>query len=362
MALTLTQLFQTYTTEDKLTSLLAAAQAKGLPTDDWTPGSLVRTILELEALENADYSQNTNSLAQVAFLSTAMADWLSLRGKDWYGLDRIPAVRAEMTVGMQNNSGSDITLVPGQLKARNTQGVVFTIVGEGTIGAGGGYSYMAWRADTAGSAGNEGPSVLLTPVPGLALDGMDDLYLPGVDEESDSAYRARCLLRWSSIGAGMNDDSYRYSALNYQGGGVCTHVKVVTPTTGQGVVNVYLSGPGGPMGSYAVEQIQAVLRAKAGSAITVNAYAAGQTNVAVVANVRLNGKVAWSTFSAAAQNAIRAHIATLEIGETLYLSQLVELIMACDGVVNAVVTQPTTDTVPTALNVCTYMTPTFTQV
>ena len=125
MALTLEQLFTVYTPDQCKQRLLDRCAAKGLPITDWEEGGVARTLIEIEAQENSDFSYNRRELAKSAFLDTARGDWLTLLAEDFFGLPRAPATRAEHKMILKNESQSGISLEPGQMWFVNDQGLRF---------------------------------------------------------------------------------------------------------------------------------------------------------------------------------------------------------------------------------------------
>ena len=75
------------------------------------------------------------------------------------------------------------------------------------------------RAESPGTAYNvSGSTLLLTPVSpalaGVTVTAASDWIAPsGTPEESDASLRARCRLRWSTLGRGATLEAYQYNAL-----------------------------------------------------------------------------------------------------------------------------------------------------
>ena len=86
------------------TAALELAEAVGLPVSTWRTGDPTRTMLraDADAFETLDAAQA--EYAKAGFLEDAEGDWLTLRAKDVYGVEREEATFATSTVTLSNLS------------------------------------------------------------------------------------------------------------------------------------------------------------------------------------------------------------------------------------------------------------------
>lgn len=359
MARTLTQLFASYTPDECKARLLARCTAKGFPITDWNDGGVARTLIEIEAQENSDFSANSAELAKAIFFETAVGDdWVTLDAKDWFSTNRGPATYAVRVAVCTNNGTGPITVVAGQLYFASGSGLRYTNLYGYTLAVGATVAILA-RAELAGSAYNVPITALLTPIPGLTLDS-DAFAAPGADAESNTSLKTRCYAKWATLGSGMAADAYKSWALGYGSAVVVTRVKVSTAPDGSGVVTVLLAGPAGVVGGADVTGVQTLLRSKAGNSTTVNCASATGLAAGITAAVTVRATETTSAAYIIAANAlIAAYIATLEIGGTFYLAQLVELLMTPVGAVNVTVSLPAADLTASATQILAFATPTL---
>jgi len=111
-----------------------------------------------------------------------------------------------------------------------------------------------------------------------------------------------------------------------------------------GSVTVRITGPGGSVpGSDVIAAVQSALAAQdlANITIIVGTFTAVPTNVAVTTT--LSPSYALSDVSAAVQNAIAQYINNLDVGATLYVSGIVDAVFGLPGIVDLVVTTPSSN-------------------
>lgn len=96
-------------------------------------------------------------------------------------------------------------------------------------------------ADTPGSVGNDyaGPILPITTIPGLTSAIMTDILIPGEDEETDDALRARLIDALNNPAFGGNIAAYRQTALAIEGVGA---VQVWPTWDGGGTVKLSILG------------------------------------------------------------------------------------------------------------------------
>lgn len=348
---TLSELFSSSTPDEAKARLLARLQTLGLPITDWASGGVERTIVEVEAQENSDFSLAQVPLAQSAFLSTAQGAWLDVVAYECFGrITRYPATYATDTLTLSCVAASGpYTILPGQLwVAEITSGRRYTNTTGGVLAPGGTLD-LTIRAESAGSVYNAGVgtiTVMVTALPGVSCMNTGVDAVPGTDAESNALLIQRCHDQWSTLGYGQNADWFRYYCRNgHAYAAQVTRVRVSTDPAGSGAVSILIAGPDGVLSGAVVAAVQASLDAKIGGQISVTVASAAP------AFATLNGtayvRAAYSSaYVAAAQDAMLALVRSLEIGDPLYHAAVAEAMMAPEGAVNWIPAPMFTEIIP----------------
>jgi len=182
-------------------SIYSVAARLGLSTSTWKPGAVVRTMVTATSVVLAALSRVQVDIAKSGFVDLAEVGWLTLLARYVYGVERITETFATGTVQLNNDGGGVYALDPFDLvvansatgKAyRNTEAVA---LGAGQVGLD--VSVIAAEAGAASSATPGQLSVLTTALPGVTVDNA--VGLTGLDNERDSALRARCKERLGAL-------------------------------------------------------------------------------------------------------------------------------------------------------------------
>lgn len=359
---TMADLLTARTKDEFAARLLDRLKTKGCPVTDWESGGIERTLVEIEAQENSDFSAQQVMLAQSAFLSTAAESWVDIVAAEVYHLTRYPATYTYGALRLDClGSVGPYTILPGQLWFKDVYtGNRFTNTTGGILLPGGTLSITV-RGESAGADYNAligTITSMLTPLTGVTCTNLDNgsgswPATPGTNRESTPLLVQRCQDRWATLGYGQNKDWYRYYARNdHQYANQVTRVLVSTDPFLAGTVNVVIAGDSGPLSSDVVNAVQASLRAKVGEPITVNVYSATALAAAIVgiAYVRAGFD---TTYLAAAQAAMLALVRSLDIGESLFVSAITEQMMSPPGVVNWVAIPPTAEMNPSPTQIVT---------
>lgn len=328
-----------------LQSLIDRLAALGFAPSDWIPGSIGRTLLELEAEQLADLSQMIPKLAASGFVDLAEGEWLDLIGRSQYGLDRKPATVAEGMIRLTADAGfGPYEISVGDLWAVASNGARFNNVMGGTLPAGGSLDLRV-RAEAPGTAYNVAAGAitrLATPLPGVSVTNPAGwLLVSAIDTETDAAYRERLKLRWAELGYGATADAYRSWALTNPG---VEMVRVLADQPrGPGTVDVVLWTPGG-LADGVVAAVDAFIQARRPLCVDVRVQSATVRAVSWKATVYVP-----AARQAEAQEALAAQQAVVQrrvgIGGTLFVAALVDALMNLPGAVNAVIVQPAADIV-----------------
>ena len=209
--------------------------------DARSPNSLLAVEARVTDEVTFDLYLYQGRVAQELMPDTAQ-DWLARHAAIW-GVTQgqpIAAAGSVVAVGVAN------TLIPAQFEATAPGNAIYQSVTASTIGASGTLE-VAFTAQVAGSAGNLGSLVVLTPV--AALDGLTSLTVDangitgGQDAESLDSWRARILQRIRNPSAGGDEadwEGWAEAALP----GCVAHA--YTPGPGQVTVAIAMTGTGTP--------------------------------------------------------------------------------------------------------------------
>lgn len=272
-------------TEDELVDeqLVAMAAAEPpLPVTAWQPGDVALTLVETDAAALADLHQVVRLLGLAAFLSTAadadggVGDWLTLRAKSTFDLDRIEATftRGTVTLACTAAAGPH-NIAPGQLVLTLPNGTRYRSTNaSNVVVASGGTNTIAIQAEVAGTAGNQTLTGLVTIV-SPALAGLSVTAASGVtwitatarNREENAALVTRCRARWATLataGCGTRD-AYTFNllgALRPDGtsAGV-TRVGFLSPP-GNGDVPIRIAGATGPISDTDRDHVRTYIAAR----------------------------------------------------------------------------------------------------
>jgi hypothetical protein len=141
----------------------------------------------------------------------------------------------------------------------------------------------------------------------------------GTDEETDEALRARCKARWPSLGVAPTVDVYDLWARTASP--TITKTRAVPSPTIPGQVDLYLATAAGVTPGADVTAVADYVAAREPLTMTSNVQSACVGAIAVQATLYVeNGR--QGTAAVEAEAALEALVAGLDIGGTLYLSEL----------------------------------------
>lgn len=348
---TLSDLVSGQTKAGVLDKLIALLRLANFPTASWQPFSLSVHLTDTFASVFADATELIASIAKGGFLDLAEDSWLTLLAKSLYNEDRKAAVatRGAVTLVDAASSGPH-SYAAGTFWVANADGTRrFKNIDAVTIVQGGTQAGAIFEAETPGGDWNVGVGTLtqvLTPGgTGITVSnpaGADGTWITqqGVDEETDVALRQRCRDKWATIGSGSNDGAYRYWCTSTSS--EVTKV-ALSVDEAEGVVELVIAGPLGPVSSAALTAVQAAVAAKKPLGVQASVANATAVTTPVVGTLYLAPGAVAATAKAAVEEAITAYARTLDIGATVYVAELVAAAMGVDGVRNVVFTAPVAD-------------------
>jgi hypothetical protein len=332
----------------------------------WQSGSALRTLTEIDAAVDADFSQAQLVVAAAYFLQAWLAPtslglsapppdaWLDMVGTNVYGLSRIPATASQRLATLTAAAtAGPYTINAGAMWVADAGGKRFSNLTGGTL-ARGGTLQLTWVAEAPGSGWNSITGSL--SIIGGTLAGVtvadNGLSVSGTDAETNVAYATRCQSRWPSLASPGTSPSavFKLWALAAESaaghGTTVSRVLIYADSATPGQVDVYIAGAIGVVADQAATDVDAYIQPRVGltnsavvhkataSAITVTGtvnyvgamvtLAAVQASVAAALASYINGiaisdggstaKVYWSEVLAAvgAQLGVR-DVATLQI-------------------------------------------------
>ena len=339
--------FSQQTYQNILEQMLAQVPA----TYDTRETAPIPTALSPAAYQLAGFYISLNQVQMQAFIQTATGqalDYLAIIA----GLTRYPASPA-VRLGIFDIAvpiGSRYSTINGA-DSINFQATA------ATTGPTQGDYYYQMTAETPGTIGNDytGPILPITAIPGLNSAQITDILVPGDDEETDEAFRARIIEALNDRPFGGNIASYRTYIMAIDGVGA---VQVYPTWNGGGTVKCSVLGADYlPASATLVENVQnavdpppnqglglgtapigAQVTIVAPETLTVNVsatlllsagYAIGQVQAPVqqaIENYMLSVRQEWAT---------PVNTTSVEYQANVYLSRVVAAIVSVPGVINA---------------------------
>lgn len=221
-----------YSEGNDFNSILTRLLANVDDTLDKREGSIIYDALAPAAVELANCYVALDIYAEQTNVSTATGENLDNRAAD-YGLTRIPATKAEVTICTYdgNNTLMDVDIGSRFASPNEYGGLNYTITER--ISAG---TYTA-ECETEGSDGNSYIGMVL-PLQGINNLGNAEITAvskPGEDTEEDETFRKRIIARLSEEPFAGNKSAYRQMAIGIDGVEDC---KVFPVWAGGGTVKL----------------------------------------------------------------------------------------------------------------------------
>lgn len=304
------------TAADFYAAALELAETVGLPVTTWRTGDPTRTMFRADANAFETLDGVHAQLAASAFLETATGDWLTLRAKDVYGVERQEATFATASVTLANAGGGLYELAPGGLIVKNaTTDATFTNQATVTINPLAASTVVSVVAQEAGVGGNSAVNEIDTVV-SPALTGVSitasAVAVGGADEQSDEDLRTQCLATLGSLSPAGPADAYEYVAGNAELTGVAGVTRrTASGDNATGTVTVYVATTTTALDAPSVAAIQAAVDRWA---TPLAVLATVQSGVAVPINVQLNLTPNRPEMQAVVENALAAYFASVDFG------------------------------------------------
>lgn len=248
MTLTLEQLTTPLTVDEVRTSVYSVLETIGVSATGWKPGAVARTMVTAISVLGAAFSEIMVGLNKSRFLELAEEGWAEQVGHYDYGTDRNDATFAAGEVTLTNIAGGSYSYTPYDVTFINSStGKTYRNTESFTLAPGTPSvpttATFAVQATEVGIASNALPGAideLETALTGVSVTN-DDAVL-GLDQESLTPYKARCLAQPDTNSTGGMAGSYLYWAMRAtrpDGTSLgINRVKVVSNST-TGAVTVY---------------------------------------------------------------------------------------------------------------------------
>lgn len=341
---------QTETTSDQyLSTIIASLAAQGFPVTAWQPGNAGRSLARADAEALADLRSVIAEIARGGYLDTATGDWLDLVAGGLFDLPRVAATFSVGNVTLTCSAAAGpyaigpgaLVVTDGTRRWRSTNATTLTISSGGTLS-------VEVRAEAPGSSSNISGTLLSSAPLAPALAGVTVSAIPSwittaaVDAETDAALRARCRLRWSTLGRGANLSAYQYNTLSANVAGI-TRVQVLSGP-GNGEVTVYVAQASGTATGGQVAAVQSALDVVKPVTDTALVVAATPVVIAVTATVYVSAASDSTPNRTLATDAISAYINGLPMGSaTVDTARIGASIYAAAGIRDVDLVAPAAD-------------------
>lgn len=294
-------------------AMLGVGRVVGLPVDTWRAGDPTRAQFRgvAELVDTLDSVQV--ELAKSAFLSTAEAEWLTLRAQDVYDVERSAAEFAAPSVTFDNAGGGLFVFEPGGLVVGSTTSQS-TYSNQATLQIDPLTSdivglFIAQQAGASGSVVADSIDTIVSPpLPGVTITASSAAL--GADEQSDPGLREQCIASLGALSPDGPADAYEYVAGNVELTGVAgiTRRKAVGDNE-TGEVTVYIAATAAAVDGATVTAVQAAIDVYATPLCTLaTVVAASARSIAVT----LTG--VDSDEQDFLETVLTAHLASVELG------------------------------------------------
>lgn len=329
------------------TTVLGNLSSSGFPTTSWASTSVPVGLVNSFGRTLADAYTYLPKVAKAGLVKLSSGPFLTLLASSNYLEDRAGATRAVRNFRLADTTASPTVIAVGDIVIQSSDGRYYRNSTAGTVPASGTLD-LQFTADGTGTAYNAdvAPWSYATALPGVTLTHLA-LLTAAVDEESDPSLQTKCTSKWSTLGAGGNDDAYVYHATHTPGVTDVARVKVRRHYPVPGQVTLVLAGVSTTVAGASVTAVQAYIDpathlGKAPTCVDVFVEAAVEVTVAPVATVYRRASKA-AAISAEHATTIPGIASDTAIGGTAYRNEFIQRLMDPDGVVNVVLTTPAAD-------------------
>jgi hypothetical protein len=351
MTVSLTDLLTIPTKEQVLDKFVGLLRLAGFPTASWQTTSFMRHTVETESDLFVDISTLIQKVAKGGLIKLAGDiddSWVDLCAENVFAEARKAAIftQGKATLTDAESSGPHPIAAGAFWIANEDQTLRFVNTTADTIPLGGSVE-LTFQAESAGTDWNVGVDELteiLTPLPGvtasnIAQDTGTWITQQGADAESNSALATRCLDKWATLGAGANDEAYRYRVTSVSS--EITRARIYSP--GAGSVRIIIAGDVGPVSTAALTAAQVLVASKRPIGVPDVTVANATVYTQSIAGILYitSGKDRAAVLSAA-QASVNAFARALALGSKVSREKLIQALLVA-GVEDAELSSPAGD-------------------
>lgn len=307
-----------------------------LPTTSWQAFSVPRILIEIFAVAFSIIVNLVAKIARGGLNKYAKGKWLTLFADEVYDNQRFQGMATQGIAKVSDNAGAGpFTLQQGVFLLQTVGGLRYRAAATTTLPKDGIDVEVPMRAESPGAVYNVGGDALVvtgTPLPGItATNDVDWITVQGTDDETDPELQTRNSQKWSSLAPAFTDDGYSYYAKQASSGVARTHSRP-SPTVA-GEVDLYLASSSGGVAGPVVTAVQAALDQIEPQTCTVNVQSA-VPHVFTIAGTAFYFSSHAGTIVADTDAALVAFFSTVNVGGTMYLSQLIDALQEVPGMRN----------------------------
>lgn len=300
------------------------------------PSEASDTAIKLKLLAGEIFScqMNLDFVKRQAFLESATGEYLDYHGRQ-RGLERKQALKAKgyVTFSTAYALTYSLTIPKGTIVAVSGDSpIMFETDSEAVISTGKTSVTVACTACQGGAKGNVNSGqirVLVNSAGDVTYVINTSGFTGGADEESDEQFRKRICDTIINTSNGANAAYYKKLALSVEG---VEGAGVIPLNRGAGTVDVFISGKGIAASDELVAQVQSLLNEKREINTDVLVSSAAQWSVTFYVTVNIKEGYDFETIRQQCITAVKDYVASLGVGEPIYISDLSELIHHIEGV------------------------------
>lgn len=345
------ELFERFCTD--AATLDNPVDVRGMQPERWAVGQL-----HVEAKSHEQYQLRRKAIVESGWRQTALGDSLGAFGRGFHGLEKFGATYATHQIRL-TDTGAGATAIPaGDRVVYAGNGQEFRNTALINVPAGS-YVDADFKAEVAGADGNVAVGTIAAfraPIVGIAVSNPaigstgSSLVTSGRDAETDAQFGARIDDHWGSVGSGGNAAAYRFwvhesftvDALT----STITRVKIIDNNPyGPGSIGVIIANASGgaTVGELARVDAYLQLRKALGSG-ELRIEAATSQSVLVSGTVYVATGYTASVVLAAVEAALDDYESEFSIGGLVYRAEVIQRIMAVDGVYDVTLADPVGNT------------------
>lgn len=337
--------------DDLVAAFLEELQAENSNLTDFTTGSVIDNLAHGSAAVGFEVNNLTLAGFRKLFFATATGDDLDNLAYDRFQLLRQAAIKAVGTVNLSRATVDlgNIVIAAGTIFSTNadTDGNVYryqTITPAVMTGLS--LSVIVEAVD-AGSDSNVVAGTIVNIETTLSDSSIvatnSQAMAGGTEAEDDEAFRQRVLDYLLNLRRGTVD-AVEFGAKEVAGVVFATvdesHVDV------DGIVDVYIADVNNEANDELITAVSDNLINWRAAGVPTSVFAVSTTTATITLDITYTAGVDQTSVQEDIINALVTFIDTLEIGDTLYLARIYQIVMDTDGVENVDIVAPVADVVP----------------